>query len=70
MTLQRPPTRPLMHKPSGVGLSVKDGWNLGIGFGLSLIIAVPIILIIFSCFIFIVIVVFGTTLTGLLGGFG
>jgi hypothetical protein len=44
----------------GIGLSIKDGWNVGIGIGLALTIAVPFILLIFGLFSIIIIAIFGS----------
>jgi hypothetical protein len=45
---------------TGIGLSIRDGWYLGIGFGLALTIAIPFILLIFSLFILVILAIFGS----------
>ncbi len=59
-------TAPMPKKPipkvehsSGVGHSIRDGWNWGIGFGLAMTIAIPLILIFLSCIVGLVVAVFG-----------
>ena len=59
---------PKQRMPKGLGLSLKDGWNLGIGLGLAMTVAVPLILIVFSCFIWVALMIFGSALVGILGG--
>jgi hypothetical protein len=39
---------PEQRMPEGIGLSVKDGWYMGIGFGLAMTVAVPFILLLGS----------------------
>ncbi|MHC4748969.1 MAG: hypothetical protein ACYTFW_03760 [Planctomycetota bacterium] len=68
----RPPTPmtiirwPIERWPEGLGLSVRDGWNLGIGFGLAMAIAVPLILLFLGCIIGIGITILGGSLGALL----
>jgi hypothetical protein len=50
----------------GIGLSIKDGWNVGIGFGLAMAIAVPAILLLLGCIIGVGIVALGGSLGALL----
>jgi hypothetical protein len=50
----------------GIGLSIKDGWNVGIGFGLAMAIAVPTILLLLGCIIGVGIVALGGSLGALL----
>lgn len=57
---------PAERWPEGLGLSVRDGWNLGIGFGLAMAIAVPLILLALSCIIGIGITILGGSLGALL----
>jgi hypothetical protein len=57
------PTRRLSN---GIGISIKDGWNVGIGFGLAMAIAVPLILLLLGCIIGIGIVALGGSLGALL----
>lgn len=56
MSIRRWPTE---RWPEGIGLSVKDGWNVGIGFGLAMAIAVPLILTLIGC-----VLGFGLTILG------
>jgi hypothetical protein len=62
MSIRRWPTE---RWPEGLGLSVKDGWNLGIGFGLAMAIAVPIILALIGCVLMLVLTVLGGSLGAL-----
>lgn len=63
VTIKRWPNE---RQPEGIGLSVKDGWNLGIGFGVAMAIAVPLILAFIGCVLGIVVVVAGGSLGALL----
>lgn len=54
---------PTERLKQGLGLSIKDGWNLGIGFGLAMAIAVPLILALIGC---VVMMAFGSTLGALM----
>lgn len=54
------------HRMSeGIGLSIKDGWNVGIGFGLAMTIALPIIIILFACIIGIGLSILGSSLSSI-----
>jgi hypothetical protein len=56
---------PAERLPEGLGLSVKDGWYLGIGFGLAMTIAIPFILLFLSCIIGTGLLIFGSSLGAL-----
>jgi hypothetical protein len=56
---------PAERLSEGIGLSIKDGWYLGIGFGLAMTIAIPFILLFLSCIIGTGLLIFGSSLGAL-----
>ena len=57
---------PTERLSQGLGLSKKDGWNLGIGFWLAAVIGVPLILLAISCVIGMLVVIGGGSLGALM----
>jgi hypothetical protein len=56
---------PTERMSGGIGLSIKDGWYLGIGFGLAMTIAVPLILLLLICIIGVAIMILGNSIGAL-----